>query len=96
MYRFSFPTDKQLTKRDAIELSRQALILDGKRSDTMRPVRQGRADTKGDDIFFLRWPPGSDDGGILWWLKRPDYTWEYNVGLRREGNEVVCSILEPL
>ena len=59
-YRFPFSTTKPLTEQDAIELSRQALILDGKRSDTMRPVRSGHHDSAGREVFFCRKRDSSD------------------------------------
>lgn len=82
----------ELAEEDVVELSRQALILDGKRSEKMRPVPSGYKDQGGRDLFFVRW---NDEGWILWWLERPDRIWEYSVGIKREGDEVVCTILKP-
>ena len=44
----------------------------------------------------LRNRDNSDKGSVLWWLEKPDYTWEYSVGITKEGDEVVCSIYKPL
>jgi len=91
-YRFAFPANKGLTEQDAIELSKQAMILDGKRSNTMRPVLSGHKDSEGHEAFFCRRRGNSDDGWVLWWLERPDVEWEYLVGITRERDELVCLI----
>ena len=96
VYRLPFPASKRLTEQDALELSKQALILDGKRTDTMRPVYRRRKDSEGRKIYFLRNRDNPDKGSVLWWLEKPDYTWEYKVGITKEGDEVVCSIYKPL
>ena len=96
VYRLPFPAAKRLTEQDALELSKQALILDGKRTDTMRPVYSGHKDSEGREIYFLRNRDNPDKGSVLWWLEKPDYTWEYSVGITKEGDEVVCSIYNPL
>jgi hypothetical protein len=95
-YRFPFPATKRLTEKDAIELSRRAMILDGNRSDAMHPVLSGHKDPEGHEVFFCRRGGSSDEGWVLWWLERPDHQWEYSVGIAREGDEVVCRISKPL
>lgn len=95
-YRFVFPTKKRLTEQDAIDLTKRALILDGKRSDAMRPVLSGHKDADGREVFFCRKGGDSDEGWVLWWLERPDHEWEYSVGITREGDMVVCTIARPL
>jgi len=95
VYRFPFPAQKPLTEKDALDLSRQAMLLDGKRSGVMHPVLSGHKDTDGREVFFCRKGRNSDEGWVLWWLERPDYEWEYSVGIAREGDEVVCTISKP-
>jgi len=95
-YRFPFPAEKRLTEQDALNLSRRAMILDGKRSDGMHPVLSGHKDADGRELFFCRKEGNSDEGWVLWWLERPDHEWEYSVGIAREGDEVVCTISKPL
>lgn len=95
-YRFPFPAERPLTERDAIELSKQALIADGKQTDTMRPVASGHQDREGRDIYFyLTRAEAPENGWVLWWLERPECTWEYSVGIHRDGDEVVCAISRP-
>jgi hypothetical protein len=94
-YRFPFPAAKPLTEKDAIELSKRAMILDGKRSDVMHPVLSGHKDSEGREVFFCRRGGTSDEGWVLWWLERPDHQWEYSVGVAREGDDVVCRISKP-
>ncbi len=95
-HRFSFPASKQLTGQDALELTRQAMILDGKSSDAMRPVLSGHKDADGYEAFFCRKSGISDEGWVLWWLKRPDHEGEYSVNITREANDAVCTITKPL
>ncbi len=95
-HRLPFPADKRLTEREAIELTRRALILDGKRSDAMRPVPSGHKDSDGREMVFLTREKGAEEGSVLWWLERPACDWEDSVSIRREGDEVVCTIVRPL
>lgn len=92
VHRLPFLEEKKLTEQDVIELSRQALILDGKRSAEMHPISSGFKDGDGRDLFFVR---HEDKGWILWWLQRPDRIWDYSVGIERIGHEVVCTIVDP-
>jgi hypothetical protein len=96
IYRIPFPADKELTEQAAVQLTRQALKLDGKATGTMRPVTSGHKDLNGRDIYFLTRADDADRGWVFWWLEKPEYTWEYSVGIVREGDEVVCSINKPL
>lgn len=95
-HRFPFPATKRLTEKDAIELSKRAMILDGKRSDAMHPALSGHKDSEGREVFFFRRGGSSDEGWVLWWLERPDHQWEYSVGIAREGDAVICCISKPL
>lgn len=95
-YRLAFPATKRLTEQDAIEVTKLALILDGKRSHAMRPVPSGHKDADGREVFFCRKNGDSDEGWVLWWVERPDLGWDYMVGITREGDEVVCTISKPL
>jgi len=95
-YRFSFPATRQLTEQDALALSRRAMILNGKHTDAMRPVPSGHKDVNGRDVYFCRKAGKADEGWVLWWLARPDHAWEYSVGITRDGDEVVCTICNPL
>jgi hypothetical protein len=94
--RIAYPAERQLTEQEAIELSKRALDLDGKRSDGMHPVASGHKDSEGRDIIVLRSSHKRDTGKVLSWLERPDCTWEYSVGISRERDEVVCTISEGL
>jgi hypothetical protein len=94
-YRFPFPAEKVLTEQDAVELSKRALILDGKRSDTMRPVLSGHKDAEGHEVIFCTGPDNPDRGWVLWSLGRPDRLWEYLVVVTRQGDEIVCIIGKP-
>jgi hypothetical protein len=91
--RVSFPADRRLTEQDAIELTRKALVLDGKYADTMHPV--ARKDSEGREVIFLKRREDVDEGGVLWWLERPDDLWEYSVGISRDCDDVVCKIWKP-
>ncbi|MDZ7620268.1 MAG: hypothetical protein U1E05_24975 [Patescibacteria group bacterium] len=95
-YRLAFSATKRLTERDAIEVTKRALVLDGKQSHAMRPVPSGHKDADGREVFFCRKNGDSDEGWVLWWLERPDHEWDYLVGITREGDEVVCTISKPL
>lgn len=96
VYRIAFPEDRELTERAAIELTKQALVLDGKSTVGMRPVASGHNAPDGREILFLHDPNQTDSGSVLWWLQRIDCTWEYSVGVQREGMDVVCTIVKPL
>jgi hypothetical protein len=96
VYRFPFSNDKQLTEQAAIELTKQALILDGKYSATMRPVYSGHKDSQGREPFFCRREDDTNQGWVLWWINQPDHEWEYMVGLTKIGGEVECTISKPL
>ncbi len=89
--RLPFLAQRQLTDEDAIVLSKQALILDGKQSETMHPVASGK-DENGHDAVFLRLSKGSDQGFIIWCIDGSNNSWEYGVEIAREGDEVVCTI----
>lgn len=96
VHRFPFPANQPLTEWDAIELTRQALILDGKRSEAMRPVPSGHKDADGRETVFCRKSHGVEEGHVLWWLGRPDCDWEFEVSLHRNGDEVECKVFRPL
>jgi hypothetical protein len=91
-HRFPLDADVELTQDVAIELSRKALILDGKAKETMRPV----AGWSDGETLFMRSKSNPQEGQVLWWVSRPEYTWEYSVTVRRNGGEIVCSITKPL
>ena len=95
-YRFPFPAKKRLLEQDALDLSKRALIMNGKHSNGMHPVLSGHKDIDGHDVFFCRKDGNSDEGWVLWWLERSGHKWEYSVGITREGDEVVCKISKPL
>jgi len=90
--RLPFLAQRQLTDEDAIALSKQALILDGKQSETMHPVASGK-DENGHDAVFIRLTKGSDQGLILWSIGKPGNLCEFGVGITREGDEVVCTVM---
>ncbi len=94
-YRFPFPPENTLSEKIAIELSRQALILDGKHSTSMRPVPSGHTDASGRELYYCTRQDNANAGFVLWWLERPSLAWEYMVGVTRQGNEVVCIISKP-
>ena len=94
-YRFPFPPENTLSEKIAIELSRQALILDGKHSTSMRPVPSGHTDASGRELYYCTRQDNPSDGFVLWWLERPNLAWEYMVDVTRQGNEVVCIISKP-
>lgn len=93
-YRIPFPAVELLTDEGAIELSKRAMILDGKYTTEMRPVARGHTDARGRETFISRNADGSVE--ILWWLGRPGYLWEYAVRVKRDGDDAVCSITKPL
>jgi hypothetical protein len=95
-YRFPFPAEKALTQQEAIELSRRALILDGKRSDTMHVLSSGHQDAEGHDVLFGRDRDNLDRGAIRWSLGPPDLARKYSVVVTRHGNEIICLIYKPL
>lgn len=97
LYRFSFPADRPLEEKDAVELSRQALVLYGKQSTGMHPAPwSGHPDENGRAPLFARRDGYPDDGQILWWIASPEHDWEYSVRVYREGDEVVCEVARPL
>jgi hypothetical protein len=84
-----------MTEEIAIDLTRQALILDGKSTPAMRPIAD-ESDPNGRPIFYSRNTINPDEGTVFWWLGRSDMLWEYSVRLRREGDKIVCSISRAL
>lgn len=93
VYRFPFAATKQLTDEEALELTKEALVLDGKGSEGMHPVPwAGQTDAAGRQVVFARREGYADEGTILWWISRSDCVWEYSVHVTRKGDEVVCAI----
>jgi hypothetical protein len=92
VHRLPFPASEPFTEAAAVQLSRQALILDGKGSKGMHPVPYWHHD----DSVFVRNDLDPNKGCILWWLQLPDHAWEYKVDLTRRGDEVECAISKPL
>jgi hypothetical protein len=93
--RIKFAADRPLTELAAIDLTKQALIQNGKSGPNMRPVPTGHHDALGAEIVFAQ-NDEAHDGFVLWWIDRPEYTWEYMVRIARDGGEVVCTITKPL
>lgn len=96
VHRIPFPAERALTVQDAIAMSKEALSRDGKASVNMRPVPIGHKDEAGRDIIFGRNKNDTDGGYIVWWIDDPQKTWQYRVGLARDGDSIVCTIVTPL
>jgi hypothetical protein len=90
-----FPSDMPMSDGDAIEMSKQAMILDGKQTDAMRPIPWGPVGSPRGDLFFARVEGKRDEGDVLWWLGSRNQLWEYTVHVSRKGDKVICTIRKP-
>lgn len=97
LYRFPFPETRPLTEKDAVDLSRRAMILHGKQSAGMHPVPwSGHPDETGREPLFAMREGYPDDGQVLWRVADPQSEWEYSIRVHRDGDEVVCEVARPL
>jgi hypothetical protein len=94
-YRFPFPSGTQLDEQAALELSKAALVLDGREATVLRPVLSGHTDSLHREVYFARNVTIPDRGWVLWSCGPSGRVWDYKVNVERSGEEVVCQVVTP-
>lgn len=90
-YRFTVDDDSQLSERDAVELSRQALVKHDKKLNRIRPVPFSHI---GPSVYAAN-TVKPNCGYVLWSVNSSHRDWDYKVQITKAGNEVVCEITKP-
>ena len=89
-YTFVTGPEAQLTEELALDLTRRALIEDGKGSPRMRPFRLGPKPPPGQTEFFLSRNTINPNQGDVRWHTGPGPS--YSVEIELHDGEAVCTI----
>ncbi len=90
-YRFTVDDDSQLSERDAVELSRLALVKHDKKLNRIRPVPFSHI---GPSVYAAN-SAKPNCGYVLWSANSSHREWDYMVQITKSGNDVVCEITKP-
>ena len=89
-YRFPMPPGTALTEAIAIEVSKKALVADGRESAGMLPIpyRDASQRREGENVYFAVNTIDPNAGYVLWTTGDGSYC----VHLVRSDNETVCQV----